>query len=137
MAGTHGSMKPSGRRFDAAMVHGVSAPGLALRPNFNRYTEDVGLKELASSPSVPRGSSLSRTAASNAIVRRCSLWFVTALAKPNRLKNRFNFCRSNGDKSGVGALGEIRTPDPQIRSLGVAAQRLKEQCEGQFWLRGG
>jgi hypothetical protein len=39
----------------------------------------------------------------------------------NRLKNRFNFCVSNGDRPQVldltGAPGEIRTPDPQIRSL--------------------
>src|SRR6266403_1216601 len=39
----------------------------------------------------------------------------------NRLKNRFSFGVSNGDVlqvlDGIGAPEEIRTPDPQIRSL--------------------
>lgn len=48
--------------------------------------------------------------------------------KQNRLKNRFNFCFSNGEFLEVidfiGAPEGIRTPDPQIRSFGPAPNRL-------------
>ena len=47
--------------------------------------------------------------------------------KQNRLKNRFNFCFSNGEFLEVidfiGAPEGIRTPDPQIRSLNSSVLR--------------
>src|SRR6266478_1316863 len=42
-----------------AMIHGVSAPGLAVRPYFNRYTEDaIDLCDILSSFSSPGKASL-------------------------------------------------------------------------------